>query len=510
MKKIYFGFLAFLLGLGMFVIPAVTQAETEIEAGMVIKGKGLNTLYYIGEDGKRHVFPNDKVYYSWFEDFSEVVEIPLEELYDIPLASNVLYKPGNLLIKIQTDPKVYAVSKNGTLRWIKNEAMARELYGDNWNLLIDDVPDSFFTNYNIGDPVDSSDDYDPEEEEESYPTISHNFGFKAKVQFSKAGTDTERQCNRLEEFVGRVQQRLERFGLSTDAVGADYATKCFSDDSDNDDSTGNTAWNKIKNQIKNRLKWFKNDKITICHQGELNKVTITVSQSALAAHLAHGDSVGSCDATDTDDSDDSDDNDDTDDSDEVEGASISTITITPSTATATIVWTSDKEASYVFQYSDTDVDTDSASSSDETLATSFTVELDNLEPETTYYFVITLTDEDGNKTVSEQYSFTTEAEEVTDTFAPEISNLVVTEAATSTAMTWDTNESALSTLSFSIESLASSTNIITIDGGNYYTSHEFSLTDLATSTEYFYQISVEDEAGNVYETPEDSFTTLAE
>jgi hypothetical protein len=35
-------------------------------------------------------------------------------------------------------------------------------------------------------------------------------------------------------------------------------------------------------------------KVTICHKG---KVTITIAQSALAAHLAHGDKIGSCDVT---------------------------------------------------------------------------------------------------------------------------------------------------------------------------------------------------------------------
>jgi type IV secretory pathway VirB10-like protein len=35
-----------------------------------------------------------------------------------------------------------------------------------------------------------------------------------------------------------------------------------------------------------------NKKVTICHK---NKVTITISKSALPAHLAHGDKVGSCD-----------------------------------------------------------------------------------------------------------------------------------------------------------------------------------------------------------------------
>jgi hypothetical protein len=35
------------------------------------------------------------------------------------------------------------------------------------------------------------------------------------------------------------------------------------------------------------------DKVTICHRGH----TITVAESALKAHLAHGDTIGPCEAT---------------------------------------------------------------------------------------------------------------------------------------------------------------------------------------------------------------------
>jgi hypothetical protein len=71
------------------------------------------------------------------------MEISLDDLQAIPLGGNVHYKPGALLVKIQTDPKVYAVGANGNLRWVRSEAIARALYGSNWNKLVDDVPDSF-------------------------------------------------------------------------------------------------------------------------------------------------------------------------------------------------------------------------------------------------------------------------------------------------------------------------------------------------------------------------------
>ena len=65
------------------------------------------------------------------------------------------YRPGAKLVKIQTDPKVYAVSRNGVLHWVKTEALATALYGANWNTRVDDVPDTFFTNYTVGTPIEN-------------------------------------------------------------------------------------------------------------------------------------------------------------------------------------------------------------------------------------------------------------------------------------------------------------------------------------------------------------------
>ncbi len=39
---------------------------------------------------------------------------------------------------------------------------------------------------------------------------------------------------------------------------------------------------------------YKPDKVTICHRTGSGSVTITVSRSALPAHLAHGDTMGAC------------------------------------------------------------------------------------------------------------------------------------------------------------------------------------------------------------------------
>lgn len=119
-------------------------------AGDLIKMDGLSSVYYLGSDGKRYVFPNEATYMSWYSDFSGVVTITASELQSYPLGGNVTMRPGTKLVKITTDPSVYAVEPNGVLRKIQSEAQAAALFGSNWNKRVVDVADSFFTNYTIG------------------------------------------------------------------------------------------------------------------------------------------------------------------------------------------------------------------------------------------------------------------------------------------------------------------------------------------------------------------------
>ena len=134
-----------ILSMSAVVAPSAHAAAM---AGDLIKMDGLSSVYYLAGDGKRYVFPNEKTYFSWYADFSSVKTIPQSELESYPLGKNVTVRPGTVLIKIQTNPKVFAVEPGGKLVWVPDEATAKALYGDMWAKRIIDVPDSFFTNYN--------------------------------------------------------------------------------------------------------------------------------------------------------------------------------------------------------------------------------------------------------------------------------------------------------------------------------------------------------------------------
>lgn len=131
---------------------APISGTTNCTSGSLIKGS-MAAVYYCGADGKRYVFVNDKAYFSWYANFSGVQKISDATLATIMIGGNITYRPGVKMIKIVSDPKVYAVARGGVLRWIGSEAIANRLYGSNWNKMIDDVADSFFVNYSVGTPI---------------------------------------------------------------------------------------------------------------------------------------------------------------------------------------------------------------------------------------------------------------------------------------------------------------------------------------------------------------------
>ncbi len=157
LKKVFSTFvslttIAWSVGVGTLVMPSMASAAS-ITAGDLVKASGPS-VYYYAADGKRYVFPNEKTYFSWYNDFSGVKTITDSELAAISMGSiNVTIRPGTRLVKITTDPKTYAVTLGGQLHWIESEAVAKALYGDSWATKVVDVPDGFFGNYTIGSSV---------------------------------------------------------------------------------------------------------------------------------------------------------------------------------------------------------------------------------------------------------------------------------------------------------------------------------------------------------------------
>jgi hypothetical protein len=118
-------------------------------------------VYYATAAGERYAFPNEKTFFSWFPSFAQVQTISDQELAGLRLRANVTYRPGMRLVKVATDPKVYAVAHGGVLRWVQSEGIAAGLFGYDWARQVDDIPDAFFVNYTVGAPIENAGQFNP-------------------------------------------------------------------------------------------------------------------------------------------------------------------------------------------------------------------------------------------------------------------------------------------------------------------------------------------------------------
>ena len=125
----------------------------KLNTGDIIKSNLMTTLYYY-KDGGRYTFATGDVYFSWYTDLNNVKSISHDDLKTIPLVQNVTMRPGSWLIKITSDPNIYAVTPGGVLRKITSESAVSALWGSNWSSKVKDVADAFFTNYKIGPSLD--------------------------------------------------------------------------------------------------------------------------------------------------------------------------------------------------------------------------------------------------------------------------------------------------------------------------------------------------------------------
>lgn len=172
MKKFLY-FLFPVLVIFSLVMPA--KALT-LEDGDLIKGSQPAVYYF--KENKRFAFPNEQIFFSWFNGFSGIKVINDTQLQDIPLSGNLTFRPGKVLLKVQTDPKVYAIDSGNVLRWIQTEDLAKLLYGNDWAHQVKDVSDALFMDYEVGQPIAKAEDYTVQD-------VVNLYGTPDKVLFRK-------------------------------------------------------------------------------------------------------------------------------------------------------------------------------------------------------------------------------------------------------------------------------------------------------------------------------------
>jgi|GEM_PF-2937135 len=150
------------------------------KVGMLIKGSSPS-VYYIGNDGLRHLLPTNAEIASWFGKPQQLASGPFVDPFDgtvcnivrqmddgslaqIVLSGNVTLRPGALVTGIATDPKRYAISKGRVLRWLENDKVTDEVYGTSFESRTALRPDAEFVNYLVGSSIMDASTYDATKE----------------------------------------------------------------------------------------------------------------------------------------------------------------------------------------------------------------------------------------------------------------------------------------------------------------------------------------------------------
>lgn len=215
LKQFLIGLVALSIALMGVVAAHDTQALTtldDIESGSLIRGETFAAVYYMGADGFRYVFPNSNTYFTWYDDFDEVKFISDSDLATIQIGGNVTYKPGSYMVKIQSDPKTYAVDEGGVLRHVGSEELATALYGPSWNTMIHDISDGFFTNYSIGDAIEDASDYNVDEVLAAVDSINDDKGLEApeEIKITSDGfepIDVEIEAGQVVKFINTDEEK---------------------------------------------------------------------------------------------------------------------------------------------------------------------------------------------------------------------------------------------------------------------------------------------------------------
>lgn len=124
--------------------------------GTFVKTEDAPTVYYIDAQGYRRPVPDAQTFFTWENSFSVIQTISQAELANIPLGKTLLPKPGTILVKIQSVPKVFAIegtAEEPVFRWIPSESVATQLYGVQWAHAVIDIPPTLWAHLLFGDEM---------------------------------------------------------------------------------------------------------------------------------------------------------------------------------------------------------------------------------------------------------------------------------------------------------------------------------------------------------------------
>ena len=157
LKKLFnlsISFLTIVFSAGIYTLAPIAARATAcptLVAGDLFKVPDSSAVYLLNSDRERLYFPHSSVYQTWYADFSKVKEIENTCVDNYPAPAKapfgVNYRPGSRLVKAQISPSVYVIEPGNKIRKVGSEAVARALYGENWESKVVDIADVFWPNY---------------------------------------------------------------------------------------------------------------------------------------------------------------------------------------------------------------------------------------------------------------------------------------------------------------------------------------------------------------------------
>ncbi|NBS41815.1 hypothetical protein EBS80_04135 [bacterium] len=121
-------------------------------------------MYYVDADMRRHPFWDTKTFFTWADNWNDVIWVTDATLSTLPIGTAMLPKPGVVLVKIADGASTYAIGTDGSgnpvLRLIPDETTAISLYGTAWADYVIDLEPTVFSKFGTGSTMSGSETVD--------------------------------------------------------------------------------------------------------------------------------------------------------------------------------------------------------------------------------------------------------------------------------------------------------------------------------------------------------------
>lgn len=139
------------------------EARTDIDgiqAGDFIATEGSSDISYVDESLARRPLFTNETYFTYEESTDAVIEVSENTMHKFTLGAPLAPKAGTVLVKTPSLSRVYWIEEDmyGTpeLRWVTSEAVAEEMFGEDWSAYVLDIEPSVFVRFAMGADIDAA------------------------------------------------------------------------------------------------------------------------------------------------------------------------------------------------------------------------------------------------------------------------------------------------------------------------------------------------------------------